>query len=85
MTIGAMRAVRTLGLSVPYDLALAAHDDFEWADLFEPRITAVAQDVAGMGRTALELLVARIADPVRPSQVVSLPPTLMIRSSCGPH
>ncbi|MCS5720623.1 LacI family transcriptional regulator [Herbiconiux sp. CPCC 203407] len=83
MTIGAMRAFRGLGLRVPQDIALASFDDFEWADLFEPRITALAQDVAGMGRQALELLVARIADPERPTRLVSLAPALHVRDSCG--
>ncbi|NKX52086.1 LacI family transcriptional regulator, partial [Arthrobacter deserti] len=40
MTIGAMRALRETGLRVPDDVALVCYDDFEWADLFEPRLTA---------------------------------------------
>jgi LacI family transcriptional regulator len=85
MTIGAMRAFKDVGLTVPGDIALASFDDFEWADLFEPRITAISQDVGGMGRTAVELLIARMADPALPTDVRSLPTALNVRDSCGGH
>lgn len=88
-TIGVMRAIRTVGLRVPEDIALIGFDDFEWADCFEPRLTVVAQPVAEIGRRAAELLVRRIASSgredgeiVRP-QVVRLKPALVIRNSCG--
>jgi len=60
MTIGALKAVRGLGLSIPADVAFVCFDDFEWSDLFEPRLTAAAQDVETIGATAAELLLARI-------------------------
>ena len=51
-TIGVMRAVRERGLSIPSDLSLVGIDDFEWADLFEPRLTLVEQPCAEIGRQA---------------------------------
>jgi LacI family transcriptional regulator len=83
MTIGAMRALRLLGLRVPEDVALVSFDDFEWADLFHPRLTAIAQDVRAIGRRAVDLLFSRIADPELPARDVSIPTTLNIRDSCG--
>lgn len=85
MTLGTMRALRSLDLEVPKDVALASFDDFPWADLFHPRLTAIAQDGAGLGRIAIELLVARIADPARPSERIELKTTFNIRDSCGGH
>jgi LacI family transcriptional regulator len=85
MTLGTMRALRSLGLDVPRDVALGSFDDFPWADLFHPRLTAVAQDATGIGRIAIELLIERIADPSRPSQRIELPTTFHIRDSCGGH
>jgi LacI family transcriptional regulator len=85
MTLGTMRALRTLGLDVPRDVALGSFDDFPWADLFHPRLTAIAQDAAGLGRIAIELLIERIADPTRPSERIELPTTFNIRDSCGGH
>ena len=40
MTLGSMRAFVDLGLRVPDDVALVCFDDFEWTDLFTPRLTA---------------------------------------------
>lgn len=83
MTIGAMRALRELGLRVPDDVALACYDDFEWADLFEPRLTAAAQDVAGMAATAVRMLLARVDGYSGPPRRVRMPASLNHRNSCG--
>ena len=83
MTIGTMRALRHLGLQVPIDVALACYDDFEWADLFHPRLTAMEQDVAGIGNTAVDLVVERIKNPSTPTRRHVLEPTYHHRDSCG--
>lgn len=83
MTIGTLRALRALGLTVPGDVAMVCYDDFEWADLFEPRLTAMYQQVPEIGKQGVELMIKRIADPTRPTQRVRLPPVLRHRTSCG--
>jgi LacI family transcriptional regulator len=85
MTIGAMRAFKDAVLDVPGDIALGSFDDFEWSDLFSPRITAISQDVSGMGRTAVRLLISRMSDADQDPNVVSLPTALNVRDSCGGH
>jgi LacI family transcriptional regulator len=82
-TIGVMRAVRELGLAVPDDVSLVGFDDFEWADLFEPRLTLLEQPCAELGRQAAALLIERIAKPTDPRRSVRLPTTLKVRASCG--
>ena len=81
-TIGVMRAVRELGLTVPDDLSLVGIDDFEWADLFEPRLTLVEQPCTELGRRAAALLVERIASPEGVRQSERLEPKLRVRASC---
>lgn len=83
MTIGTMRAMKDVGLRVPDDVALVCFDDFDWADLFEPRLTAVRQDVRAMGALAVELLLTRIADPDRPRRRLRVATSFQHRSSCG--
>jgi LacI family transcriptional regulator len=83
MTIGALRALRERGLSVPGDLALCCFDDFAWADLFEPRLTAIAQPSKEIGARAVRLLLDRLATPDRPAQVLRLPSAFVHRTSCG--
>ncbi|WP_019067579.1 LacI family DNA-binding transcriptional regulator [Streptomyces hokutonensis] len=83
MTIGALRALRERGLSVPGDLALCCFDDFAWADLFEPRLTAIAQPSKEIGAGAVRLLLDRLAAPDRPARVLRLPCSFVHRTSCG--
>ncbi|MET8949366.1 LacI family DNA-binding transcriptional regulator [Streptomyces sp. NPDC004393] len=83
MTIGALRALRDHGLSVPDDLALVCFDDFAWAELFSPRLTAVAQPSKEIGAEAVRLLLERLDAPDRPSRTVRLPCTFVHRTSCG--
>ncbi|WP_245707535.1 LacI family DNA-binding transcriptional regulator [Pseudonocardia oroxyli] len=83
MTIGAMRAVRDAGINVPRDLALVAFDDFEWADLFHPRLTVIAQPTQALGEQALQLVLSRLADPGAPARRVVMKPTFVHRDSCG--
>ena len=83
MTIGVMQALRDAGLSVPRDVAVAAFDDFAWADLFAPRLTVVAQPFDEIATTAVRLLLDRIAEPDAPPTTRRLLPRLVIRESCG--
>ncbi|WP_262386854.1 LacI family DNA-binding transcriptional regulator [Streptomyces sp. TRM49041] len=83
MTIGAMRGLRDVGMRVPDDLALVAFDDFEWSDLFQPRLTAIAQPTLMIGEQAFELALSRIADPGLAARRVLVQPTFQHRESCG--
>jgi LacI family transcriptional regulator len=61
MTLGLMRALNEAGLASPDDIAIVGFDDFQWAEAFRPRITAVAQSGYQQGAEAARLLAARIA------------------------
>ncbi len=75
ITIGAIRALRELGLQ--HEVALVGFDDVVLGDLVEPGITVVAQDPYALGRQAGELL---FAAAVQPRQVV-VPTRLIARGS----
>ncbi|MFJ3819643.1 LacI family DNA-binding transcriptional regulator [Streptomyces nodosus] len=83
MTIGALRALRERGLSVPDDLALCCFDDFAWADLFAPRLTAISQPSKEIGARAVQLLLDRLDAPDRPSRTERLSCAFVHRTSCG--
>ncbi|QAY62727.1 LacI family transcriptional regulator [Xylanimonas allomyrinae] len=83
MTIGTLRALDRLGLAVPGDVALVCYDDFEWADLFRPRLTAVRQDLTTMARRAVRLLLGRVAGDDHPPVLERITPSLQHRESCG--
>jgi len=73
--------LRRLGLPAASRLAIVGFDEVPLADLVRPSLTVVAQDTATIGRTAVELLSARIADPSRPVQTVVVPVSLKMRGS----
>ncbi|MFB6724725.1 LacI family DNA-binding transcriptional regulator [Kribbella sp. NPDC056345] len=83
MTIGALAALNAAKVAVPKDMALAAFDDFTWADLFSPGLTTVAQPSAAIGARAVQLLLRRMNDPDAPPQTIRLPAEIMHRQSCG--
>jgi LacI family transcriptional regulator len=85
MALGTVRAVTQLGLRMPEDLAVGAFDDTEWAPFLASPLTTVAHPTYELGRMAAELLERRFADPARPSVSVFLPPSLVVRDSCGAH
>jgi DNA-binding LacI/PurR family transcriptional regulator len=85
LTVGALRAIREQGLSIPDDIALVAFDELDWMSLFDPGLTVVAQPTYQVGRTAAELILERIEDHTRPPQQVVFKPELIVRQSCAHH
>jgi LacI family transcriptional regulator len=85
MAIGALRAIRSAGLTVPADVAMVAVDDPPWAVLVDPPLTVVAQPVRRMAETAIGLLIERVEHRRDALERVVLPVDLRIRASCGMH
>ena len=73
--------LRQLGREAASRLAIVGFDEVPLADLLQPALTVVAQNTAVIGRTAVELLRARIADPGRTVQTVVVPLDLKVRGS----
>jgi LacI family transcriptional regulator len=80
VTIGAVRALRRLGLE--HAVALVGFDDFLLADLLSPGVTVVAQDPVTIGRIAAGLLFARIDGEQGPPEV-RMVPTMLVRRGSG--
>lgn len=84
MAIGAIHAVREIGLSVPNDLAIVSIDDILLAKISVPPLTTVAQPIWEMGQTATRLLVDRIRGNASPTpRRIVLNGNLVVRESCG--
>jgi LacI family transcriptional regulator len=79
ITVGAVRALRTLGLQ--HSVALLGFDDFDLADLLQPSVTVVAQDAAAIGKLSAELLLRRIASDDFPPERHVIPTRLIVRES----
>jgi LacI family transcriptional regulator len=79
ITIGALRALRRLGMAE--SVALVGFDDFSLADLLSPGVTVVAQDPIAIGRISARLLFGRIEGDESPPRVRLVPTTLIRRGS----
>jgi LacI family transcriptional regulator len=83
ITIGAVRALQRLGRQ--HEIALVGFDDVLLADLLDPPVSVVVQDPATVGRTAAELLFARLdGDRSHPRHVI-VPTRLVPRGSGELH
>ena len=81
IAIGAIRALRQHGVSVPGDVAIVGYDDIELARFIDPPLTTIRQDLALAGR----LMVMKLLDAEAPEDVRGerLPTALIQRESCG--
>ncbi len=82
VTIGAIRALRGLGLQ--HAVALVGFDDLALGDMLDPSVTVIAQDPTEIGRTAARLLFERIDGYAGPARTITLPTELRVRGSSHP-
>jgi len=83
LTLGALQAIHERHLAIPGEIAIVGFDEMPWAMSLRPPLTTVAQPAFEAGRTAAELLLARIREPAMPRRQVVLETRLIVRSSCG--
>jgi LacI family transcriptional regulator len=81
--LGAMRAIRDLGLSVPGDVAIVGYDDILFASLSTPTLTTIRQDKGQLGELACNSLIELIEGRIRELPELVLPVELIVRESCG--
>lgn len=79
VTVGAVRALRRLGLQ--HEVALVGFDDFPLADLLVPGVTVIAQDPRAIGTEAARTLFARIEGSDSPRRTTWVPTTMVRRGS----
>jgi LacI family fructose operon transcriptional repressor len=82
--LGLLESVRAAGLAVPNQIRIAGFDDMPWTRLVTPAITVLAQPTYEIGRSAIELLLQRIANPDQAQRRVVLRGELMVRGSTTP-
>jgi LacI family transcriptional regulator len=81
LAIGAIRAARELGLSVPEDVAVTGMDDIELGRVFLPSLTSVSLGSTERGHAAAELMLGLTDDPDQPARQLAVGPELIVRES----
>lgn len=81
--IGAIRALREAGFSIPQEISIVGFDDIHAAAFHHPALTTIRQPLARMGRLAAQTLLKRISSPGREDfpRVLTAEPELVIRQS----
>ncbi|QFT90409.1 HTH-type transcriptional repressor PurR [Bacillus sp. THAF10] len=82
MAIGAIKAIKSHGLSVPDDISVIGFDDIEIAQHVSPALTTIKQDMDQLGSTAADMLIDQINEKSKLSKAITIPVQLMIRESC---
>ena len=81
--LGAMRALREAGLSIPRDVSVVGFDGISTADYVDPPLATVKQPIQELGRTAVQALIVQMGGESRPSQRI-LPVQYRPAGSVGP-
>ncbi|MFD4630610.1 LacI family DNA-binding transcriptional regulator [Streptomyces sp. NPDC058284] len=81
LALGAIRAARRRGLSVPFDVSVVGYDDSAFMTCTEPPLSTVRQPIEAMGRAAVDLLCAQIqGHQTHPGELL-FEPELVVRGS----
>ncbi len=84
--LGAIKACRSLGLSVPGDMSVVGVDDVHEAAQCDPPLTTIRQPRHDIGANAAELLIAQIEGTGLKSRDIVMPVELIVRASTSaPH
>jgi LacI family transcriptional regulator len=83
MAIGAMRAVRDVGLAIPDDIAFVGFDDLPITTFSDIQLTTVRQPVVQFGAKAVDVLIDLIENGIDPPRHIIMETELVIRDSCG--
>ncbi|MEU6995551.1 LacI family DNA-binding transcriptional regulator [Streptomyces sp. NPDC046465] len=81
LALGAIRAARRRGLSVPTDVSVVGYDDSAFMTCTEPPLSTVRQPIEAMGRAAVDLLCTQIqGNQAHPGELL-FEPELVVRGS----
>ncbi|GGM71961.1 LacI family DNA-binding transcriptional regulator [Dactylosporangium sucinum] len=83
MALGAVRAARARGLSVPRDVSVVGYDDSPLIAFTDPPLTTLRQPVRAMSNAAAQNLVDAINGQPSPHSEYLFAPELVVRGSTG--
>jgi DNA-binding LacI/PurR family transcriptional regulator len=84
LALGAIRAVRRAGLSVPRHVSVVGFDDSSFMNSTDPPLTTVRQPIEAMGKAAVALLVNQMEAATFQPEELLFEPELVVRESTGP-
>jgi LacI family transcriptional regulator len=86
MAQGALRALRSAGLTVPNDIGIIGFDDLPASTISDPPLTTVRQPIRRVGAQAVEILLDNLTNDKLAARQMIMTTELVIRASCRqPH
>lgn len=83
MAAGAMKSIKTRGLSIPNDISVVGFDNTELASMLNPELTTVSQPSFQIGKIAMELMNKQLnGEKIEQKQII-MEGNLVIRESCS--
>ena len=83
LALGVCRAVVASGLRIPEDISVAGFDNNDYTAFLNPPLTTVDVNAHEIGAQAVQLVLARIAQPDLPFQHRRIAHELVVRGSTG--
>jgi LacI family repressor for deo operon, udp, cdd, tsx, nupC, and nupG len=84
MAMGVIETAKRRGLRVPADVSVVGFDDIRFARCMDPPLTTIAQPMRAIGEGTVRLLLEILRGRPTPPESVTLPHTLIVRSSTAP-
>jgi DNA-binding LacI/PurR family transcriptional regulator len=81
IALGAIRAARRAGLSVPADVSVVGYDDSLFMSCTDPPLTTVRQPIEAIGRAAVEMLAGQIEGSPVSAEELFFEPEIIARGS----
>jgi len=84
MAMGVIQAARRRGLRLPEQLSIVGFDDIRFASYMDPPLTTISQPMRAIGEGTVRLLLEILNGNIATPESVTLPHTLVVRSSTAP-
>lgn len=81
LALGAIRAARRAGLSVPADVSVVGYDDSAFMNCTDPPLTTVRQPIEAIGRAAVAMLTSQIEGAAVSAEELFFEPEIVARGS----
>ena len=85
MALGAIRAARAMGRSVPDDVSIVGYDDSALLAFTDPPLTTIRQPLTAMSKAVVAALIDRINGIGQPSHELLFRGELIVRGSTALH
>jgi len=81
IAMGAIRAMKEAGISLPKDVSIIGFDDIPMSELITPRLTTIRVNMELLGEIAANKIISTIKDPFRPKSKIMLATAFVERDS----